>query len=86
MSPLFPKGSRGVFYFSRSPYHSFREPLIQSLSEIILEILCKTRKGNPRLVNYLRIFLTKYCTKFRMISDSSIESVFPIYMRGDLLF
>ncbi len=49
-----------------------REPLIKSLSEIILEFLCKTRKGNPRIVSYLRIFLTKYCLKIRIISDSSI--------------
>ena len=51
---------------------SAREPLIKSLPEIILEFLCKTRKSNPRIVSYLRIALTKYCIKIRMISGSSI--------------
>ena len=49
-----------------------RETLIKSLPEIILEFLCKTRKSDPRIASYLRIALTKYCVKIRMISGSSI--------------
>ena len=51
---------------------NFRETLIKSLSDFILEFLYNTRNYSTRIASYLRRIMTKQCIKILMKSDSAI--------------